>query len=120
MWNPFKTLTERDSARLRRLERQFNDLADDVALCLDTIPRINARLRQRAKRAADFESGNDSSGDFNSDGDSKPAVASLGESPSASALMSGTAGDRTQLRAQLRSNARSRGLLPQLRSGNRQ
>jgi hypothetical protein len=36
--------------RLRRLDRQVQEMADDLSLCLDTIPKINARLRQRARR----------------------------------------------------------------------
>lgn len=52
MWNLFKTLSERDSARLRRLEKDFNTLADDVEMCVAIIPKINARLRARATRAA--------------------------------------------------------------------
>ena len=55
MWNLFKTLSERDSARLRRLEKDFIQLADDVEMCMQTIPKINARLRQRAVRAAAAE-----------------------------------------------------------------
>ena len=55
MWNPLKTLSERDSARLRRLEKDFTQLADDVEMCMSTIPKINARLRARATRAAAAE-----------------------------------------------------------------
>ena len=59
-WNPWKTepeperqLSESDSARLRRLEAQQNDIAQDLEICLKAIPRINARLRQRAVREAE-------------------------------------------------------------------
>jgi len=55
MWNILKTLSERDSARLRRLEKDFIQLADDVEMCMTTIPKINARLRARATRAAAAE-----------------------------------------------------------------
>jgi len=55
MWNLLKTLSERDSARLRRLEKDFVQLADDVEMCMTTIPKINARLRARATRAAAAE-----------------------------------------------------------------
>ena len=55
MWNIFKTLSERDSARLRRLEKDFAMLADDVELCMNTIPKIHAKLRMRATRAAAAE-----------------------------------------------------------------
>lgn len=55
MRNPFKTatkpLTEADSARLRRLEGQVNDLTADLDQILGHVERINARLRQRASRA---------------------------------------------------------------------
>jgi hypothetical protein len=53
VWNPFKTLTERDSTRLRRLERTVEDLSDDVEKVLMLSGRVNARLRQRARRALD-------------------------------------------------------------------
>ena len=55
MWNPFRTLSERDSARLRRLEKDFAILADDVETCMNTIPKIHAKLRMRATRAAAAE-----------------------------------------------------------------
>ena len=55
MWNLFRTLTERDSARLRRLEKDFAILADDVETCMNTIPKIHAKLRMRATRAAAAE-----------------------------------------------------------------
>lgn len=48
--NATRTLTEADSARLRRLDRQVQGLADDVSLLLDTLPKINDRLRMRARR----------------------------------------------------------------------
>jgi len=51
--NPPETLPETDSARLRRLDRQVQEMADDLSLCLDTIPKINARLRQRARRESE-------------------------------------------------------------------
>jgi hypothetical protein len=59
-WNPWKTesepdhpLSEPDSARLRRLELTINDMASDLEICLKAIPKINARLRQRAVREAE-------------------------------------------------------------------
>ena len=55
MWNIFRTLSERDSARLRRLEKDFTLLADDVEICMNTIPKIHAKLRMRATRAAAAE-----------------------------------------------------------------
>lgn len=51
--NTPETLPEADSARLRRLDRQVQEMADDLSLCLDTIPKINARLRQRARRESE-------------------------------------------------------------------
>ena len=55
VWNPFKTLTERDGVRLRRLERTVEGLCDDVEKVLVLTGKVNARLRQRARRAADLE-----------------------------------------------------------------
>jgi hypothetical protein len=55
VWNLFKTLRERDSARLRQLEKDFELLASDVETCMATIPKIHAKLRMRATRAAQAE-----------------------------------------------------------------
>ena len=53
-WNAPKTpLSESDSARLRRLEATIVDMGSDLEICLNTIPKINARLRQRAVRETD-------------------------------------------------------------------
>jgi len=41
--------------RLRRLERDFEELANDVETCLNAIPKIHAKLRMRATRAAAAE-----------------------------------------------------------------
>jgi hypothetical protein len=50
-WNaPETPLSESDSARLRRLEATIVDMGSDLEICLNTIPKINARLRQRAVR----------------------------------------------------------------------
>lgn len=95
MWNPFKTLGERDSARLRRLESNVADLADDIEICLSTIPKINARLRQRARRAAD---------------ESEDVAEDAAEAP-APFLVPAVSGDRTDgSRATLLALARARGL----------
>lgn len=48
---PAETLSERDSDRLRRLSAEVNDLTADFETILGHVERINARLRQRAKRA---------------------------------------------------------------------
>lgn len=53
MWNLLKTLSERDSARLRRLEATSNEHGDDIEQLLNLVPKINARLRQRARRESD-------------------------------------------------------------------
>ena len=111
MWNLFKTLRERDSARLRRLEGQLNDLTADVDICLNLIPKLNARLRQRARRAA----GPDDDSADNRERDEPDFVmpSRVGEEQSASSLAPSTSdSDRSSLRAQLRSRARARGLLP--------
>jgi len=55
--NTPETLPETDSARLRRLDRQVQEMADDLSLCLDTIPKINARLRQRSRRETEAAEG---------------------------------------------------------------
>ena len=50
-WNaPETPLSESDSARLRRLEATIVEMGSDLEICLNTIPKINARLRQRAVR----------------------------------------------------------------------
>ena len=100
MWNIFKTLSERDSARLRRLEKDFAMLADDVELCMNTIPKIHAKLRMRATRAAAAEiEAEDPSPSLHQ------AVTASDQSPAASTT-----------KLQLRELARSRGFLfPQRR-----
>jgi hypothetical protein len=99
VWNIFKTLSDRDSARLRRLEKDFALLADDVELCMNTIPKIHAKLRMRATRAAAAEiEAEDTS-------QSVPEVTASDRSPVASTT-----------KLQLRELARSRGFLfPQRR-----
>ena len=37
----------------------MQEMADDISLCLDTIPKINARLRQRARRESESVEGAD-------------------------------------------------------------
>ena len=97
MWNIFKTLSERDSARLRRLEKDFAMLADDVELCMNTIPKIHAKLRMRATRAAAAEiETEDASASASAASSSEPSQ--LGQPPSTSKL-------------QLRELARARGFL---------
>lgn len=119
MWNPFKTLAERDSARLRRIEATIDDLTADIERCLTSVDRLNARLRQRARRAA--EAG-DGGGDSDGGSDDRPEfVAPLGGSePSQFESVASSNPspdlDRSSLRGQLRSRARQRGLLPQLPS----
>jgi len=56
-----ETLSERDSDRLRRLSAEVNDLTADFETILGHVERINARLRQRAKRAG-ADTGADQSG----------------------------------------------------------
>jgi hypothetical protein len=55
MWNPFRTLRESDGKRLRDLEQRVDDIANDATLALESFRRLDARLRQRAKRALDLE-----------------------------------------------------------------
>ena len=58
VWNPFRTKTPlppSDQMRLRQLERDFEILAADVETCITTIPKIHAKLRMRATRAAQAE-----------------------------------------------------------------
>lgn len=62
---PVETLSERDSDRLRRLSAEVNDLTADFETILGHVERINARLRQRAKRA-----GADTTTDHRGPGDS--------------------------------------------------
>jgi len=101
VWNIFRTLSERDSARLRRLEKDFAMLADDVELCMNTIPKIHAKLRMRATRAAAAEIETEDP----SPSPSLPAAAASDHSPAASST-----------KLQLRELARSRGFLfPQRR-----
>lgn len=50
---PTETLSERDSDRLRRLSAEVNDLTADFETILGHVERINARLRQRARRASE-------------------------------------------------------------------
>jgi multidrug resistance efflux pump len=114
VWNPFKTLSERDSARLRRHEAQINDLTADIEQCLRAVERLNARLRQRASRASRPDD------DANLDGDGdvpyfvRPSPVEQAQSSESVASLSADA-PRSQLaKAQLRQLARQRGLLPQL------
>ena len=53
MWNPWKKLTDTDAARLRRVEARLLSVEDDVTKSLVFCEKINARLRVRARRAAD-------------------------------------------------------------------
>ena len=98
MWNPFRTLSERDSARLRRLEKDFAILADDVETCMNTIPKIHAKLRMRATRAAAAEIENEEA-----------------ERPSPSLVPDASPSVSTS-KQQLRELARQRGFLSQFRS----
>jgi len=101
VWNLFKTLSERDSARLRRLEKDFAILADDVETCMSTIPKIHAKLRMRATRAAQAEIEEESS-----------------QSPEPAAQLSSqaTTSQVSPSKLQLRELARARGFLfPQQR-----
>ena len=94
MWNPLRTLRERDAARLRTLEKDFELLASDVETCLNAIPKIHAKLRMRATRAAAAEiEAEDTSA-------SPPAVTASDRSPAASST-----------KLQLRELARARGFL---------
>ncbi len=53
MWNPFKTLAERDSERLRAISKRLDGVEDDLEQLLNVVPKLNARLRQRARREFD-------------------------------------------------------------------
>ena len=98
MWNIFKTLSDRDSARLRRLEKDFTMLADDVEICMNTIPKIHAKLRMRATRAAAAEIETEDT----SPSESVPAAAQLSPDQHPSPVYS---------KAQLRQFASQRGLM---------
>lgn len=52
---PEEPVSETMKTRLQRLEGEVLDLATDVEILLRTVPKINARLRERAKRASDNE-----------------------------------------------------------------
>lgn len=115
MWNPLRTLQDRDSARLRRLEKLVDDLANSVEIAITGYDRINAKLRTRARRAAEAgdNSGDSDGGDFGGE----RAVATVGgDSSSELAQLSAESSDRSSVRSQLRQLARSRGLLPSLSS----
>ena len=112
MWNPFKTLSQRDSARLRRLEGTVEDLESDVERILVLTNKINARLRQRARRA--IEAGEPDGDSDDSDSDRPEFVAPLGGDSSFGSVTSPDQpqSDRSGLRNLLRQRARQRGLLP--------
>lgn len=108
MWNPFKTLTQADSARLRRLETQVNDLADDIEQCLNLIPKINARLRQRSRRAIEGELARSEDATGDSDGGDVAGLAGpalVGQQETPASLM-----PPKYTKEQLRGFARARGL----------
>lgn len=50
MLNWFRTLTESDKRRLRRLERLVDDLSADVGLLQERVVRSEARQRARSRR----------------------------------------------------------------------
>jgi hypothetical protein len=54
-------------------------MADDLSLCLDTIPKINARLRQRARRESENVEGADAPAPTGADFVAPIAAASTGE-----------------------------------------
>ena len=84
--------------RLRRLERDFEELANDVETCLNAIPKIHAKLRMRATRAATAEIETEEAPSAST----SPALAA---SPSVSTS-----------KLQVRELARQRGFLSQFRS----
>ena len=62
MWNLFGTkppepepLPLNDRQRLRVLEEAFDLMASDVDRCVNELPKIHAKLRMRATRAAQAE-----------------------------------------------------------------
>jgi hypothetical protein len=113
--NWLKTLTERDSARLRRLESLVLELTDDVTKCLELADRINARLRQRAKRSvADPNERDDGPADDTADHQHGDGRDRSGFPPLAP-VTEGTVG--RPMRDSLRERARARGLLPQGKTG---
>jgi hypothetical protein len=95
-WNPFKRAPKSDNRRLRDLEARVNDLADDVALSLKHVQRIDARLRQRSQKAAVEQLEAD-------EVTPSPSPSQPSDSP----------GGRFSNKEQLRQLARQRGLLPQ-------
>lgn len=88
MWNPLRTLRERDAARLRTLEKDFELLASDVETCLNAIPKIHAKLRMRATRAAAAEIESEETSVASSSATQSPSdlQLSLGVSPSKEAV----------------------------------
>lgn len=52
---PAEPLNETDKHRLQRLEAEIIDLTNDVEISLRTIQKINAKLRERAKRDSENE-----------------------------------------------------------------
>jgi hypothetical protein len=112
VWNPFKTLSERDSARLRQLERVCHNLSADIDECLTAVDRIDARLRTRAARAA-------RSRDVSADsvvGDEPDFVmpTRVGAEESDSSMTQRPLVEGVSSKERLRALARQRGLLPQL------
>lgn len=111
--NWLKTLTERDSRRLRRLESLVMELTDDVTKCLELADRINARLRQRARRASETASDDGSESSNGADDNRDGHVAALASiSPVGQSGQQESTVDRIPMRDALRARARQRGLLP--------
>ena len=100
MWNILRTLRERDAARLRQLEKDFELLASDVETCMNTIPKIHAKLRMRATRAAAAEIETE-------DASPSPSAEQLPESSQLDPRLSSPVYSKEQLRA----FARQRGLV---------
>lgn len=108
MWNPFKTLTERDSARLRRLERTVSDISDDVEQLLNLWPKLNARLRQRARRAGEATSDDADRARDDADGDQRDNVGVVASVPH---LEQSETAPVKYTKDQLRGFARARGII---------
>lgn len=109
MWNPFRTLTERDSARLRKVERQIDDLTADIERCIAQVDRLNARLRTRAYRA---DRSSDISDDrIDGDGPDFVMPTPVGEVASSDQISVTHSQGPSMSKEELRARARARGLL---------
>jgi len=107
VWNPWKTLTERDSARLRRLEATVDDISADIERILAQYERLNARLRQRAARASEASSDDADRASDGADGNLGRHVPDIPRGPSLEQTNSETV---KYTKDQLRAFAHQRGI----------